>query len=171
MRPQVPVRPSPRTTTPGPLGLPGPLRCPGPLLEQMPPPGLKGRDLTSFYRNLVKTAECHHFSCIRPAIVPISKTGFKVSSWNSEISNIRSLLSQGINGPYLTGNEGLWSKRRSVARCARVRSAVRTPDLRLRLDLPGVLGGADLGAVLAVFSTAWFLDVLQEIMTETRSGT
>ena len=37
----------------------------------------KGRELTSFPRNLVKTSGCHQNMSIRPVIVPISKTGPK----------------------------------------------------------------------------------------------
>ena len=50
-----------------------PLPGAGPPLQ--PPPGQYRRELTSFYRNLVKTAECHQNVSKRPVIVPISKTG------------------------------------------------------------------------------------------------
>ena len=69
-----------RTRNPRPLFLPpttpcGRARAPaGPWWEG----GLlaaKGRDLTSYLRNLVKTSECHRKVLKRPVIVPISKTG------------------------------------------------------------------------------------------------
>ena len=43
------------------------------------PPRAKGRDSTSFPRNLVKTAECHQKCHKRPVIVPICKKGLKKS--------------------------------------------------------------------------------------------
>ena len=52
-----------------PVALPGT----GPL--GLPPPGLYGRELTSFPGNLVKTSKCHQKTSKRPLIVPVSKTG------------------------------------------------------------------------------------------------
>ena len=51
-----------------------PARPPWCLLEQTPPPGHRGRDLTSFLENLVKTTKCRQKVSKRPLIVPVSKT-------------------------------------------------------------------------------------------------
>ena len=48
-----------------------------------------------------------HKACHSPCF---SKRASKVSSWNSEIYVLPSLLSQGINGPVLGLPDTLWSK-------------------------------------------------------------
>ena len=58
----------------GPVSPPCGLPCPGTLIAASWP---IWRDLTSFPRMLVKTAECHQNMTKRPALVPISKTGPK----------------------------------------------------------------------------------------------
>ena len=76
------------------------------------------RDSTINILKLVNIRECHHNCSMRPAILPVSKTGLKVTTLNSQISNISSLLSQGINGPVFDLEGDLSSKRQSVVRCA-----------------------------------------------------
>ena len=58
----------------------GPVGPCGPSLVRTPwnaAPGPIRRDLTSYLRNLVKTAECHQNMSIRPVIVPVPKTAIK----------------------------------------------------------------------------------------------
>ena len=70
------------------------------------------------YLKVSQYPECHQNMLMRPAIVPVPKTGRKVTTLNSEISIICSLLSQGINGPVLGLRHVLSSKRQSVTKCA-----------------------------------------------------
>ena len=83
---------------------PGPgwaLRTPGLLALRYGPVQAIGRDSIIYILKLVNSAECHLKCSMRPGILPVSKTRPKVMTLNSQISNIASLLSQGINGPVL----------------------------------------------------------------------
>ena len=66
--------------------LPGPSAHPGSSRGQMALLQPKGRDFIIYILKLVKTWECHHFSSMRPGMLPVSKTGLKVMTLNSWIS-------------------------------------------------------------------------------------
>ena len=65
-------------------------QAPGvPADAQYPPWDQYGRDSMIYILKLVHNPECHCFLLMRPAIVPISKTGSKVTTLNFQESHIR----------------------------------------------------------------------------------
>ena len=101
----------------------------------------------------------------------ITKRVRKVTSWISQISRFPSLLSQGINGPYLTVHGTLLSKRRSVDGCAHPCTRETDGQIPPRTTAASCFWWSAPHLTqrehLTVFSTDPFLEVLQEIMTET----
>ena len=96
------VLPGPNHWLPGPdHWLPGPVSGTRASIRDQGQIQGPGPDSGSQSLKLVNKPECHRNIVMRPAILPISKRGRKVTTLNSKISIFASLLSLGINGPVL----------------------------------------------------------------------